>query len=64
MKETLLWAVVFVAIAIVIATGIRIVDWLTEGNTVGIWKIAFALVASAGAGGKAISVLRRNGDDA
>ena len=33
LKEALWWTVVFVVIATVVATGIRLVDWITEGET-------------------------------
>lgn len=65
LKETLWWTVVFVGIAITIACGVRIVDWLTEGTTLGIWKVALALIVAAGGGGTAVSALRKinNGGD-
>ena len=62
-KEALLWTVVFIVIAIVIAAGVRVVDWITEdtGTDAQIWKAAVVLVAASAGGGKAVQALRHNG---
>jgi hypothetical protein len=61
LKEALWWTVVFIVIAVTIAAGVRIVDWLTEGtgSQENIWKVALVLVGGAGAGGKAITAIRQ-----
>jgi len=62
-KEALLWAVVFVVIAVVIAAGIRIVAWVTEGtDDANVWKAALLLVGASAGGGKAIQAIRHNGN--
>jgi hypothetical protein len=61
LKEALLWAVVFVVIAVVIAAGIRIVAWVTEGtDDTQVWKAALLLLGASGAGGKAIQSIRKS----
>jgi uncharacterized membrane protein len=65
LKDALYWSAVFVAIAITIACGVRIVDWITEGNASGVWKVALVLIGSAVGGGSAASALqkiRKNGN--
>jgi hypothetical protein len=61
LKETLQWAAVFVVIAIVIAAGIRIVAWITEGtDDANIWKAALLLLGASAGGGKAIQAIRKD----
>lgn len=63
LTNALLWTVAFVAVAVCIAAGSRLVDWIMDGNTAGIWKAAFAILAAASGGGFAIATIRRNGHD-
>jgi hypothetical protein len=66
LREALWWTVVFVVIAVVIAAGIRIVAWITEGtDDTNVWKAALLLVGASGAGGAALTKLRRthSGDE-
>jgi len=58
MLEILYGTVLFVAVAIVIGTGVRIVEWITGGSSEAIWKVALALVLGAGAGATALIGLR------
>ena len=64
LKEALWWTVVFVVIAVVIAAGVRLVAWITEGETANVWKAALSWSALRGAGGAALTKFRRahNGD--
>ena len=65
LKEALWWTLIFVVIAVVIATGIRIVDWITDGvGGENVWKAALLLVGASAGGGKAVTAVRRlsNGD--
>jgi hypothetical protein len=57
--DVLLATVLFVAIAIVIGTGIRIVDWITEGRGEDVWRVVVALIVGAGGGASALIGLRR-----
>jgi len=63
LKEALWWTVIFVVIAVVIAAGIRIVAWITQGQTEGVWKAAIILIGASAGGGKAITAItkHRNG---
>ena len=59
LKEAVWWTVVFVVIAVVIATGIRIVDWITEGEDgTNVWKAALLLIGASAGGGKAVTAIR------
>ena len=59
LTEALLWAVVFVVVAIVIAAGVRIVAWITEGNwDAEVWKAAAALLIASVGGGRAVTAIR------
>ena len=62
-KEALLWTAVFIVIAITIAAGVRIVDWITQdtGTDAQVWKAAVVLVAASAGGGKAVQAIRHNG---
>jgi hypothetical protein len=62
--DALLWAAVFIGVAVAIAAGTRVVSWLVEGETLGVWKAALGIVAAAGGGGFALATLRhREGED-
>ena len=62
--DVLLWTTAFVAIAVVIAAGMRIVSWIMIGETAGVWKAAAALIVAATGGGVSVAAIRsRNGDD-
>ena len=66
LREALWWTVVFVVIAAVIATGIRIVDWITEGEGgSNVWKAALILIGASAGGGKAVTAIRsiQHGDE-
>ena len=63
LKEAALWAVALVAIGITIAAGTRIVSWLVQGDTSGIWRAALGLVVAASGGGYAAAALRHRGGD-
>jgi hypothetical protein len=62
--DAMLWTVVFVAVAVAIAAGTRLVAWVVDGgDTSGIWKASLAIVAAAGGGGLAAATIRsRNGE--
>ena len=65
LKEALWWTVVFVVIAVVIAAGVRIVAWITEGVTdASVWKAALILIGASAGGGKAVTAIRslQNGE--
>ena len=60
LREAVWWTVVFVVIAVVIATGIRIVDWITEGQGgSNVWKAALLLIGASAGGGKAVTAIRQ-----
>ena len=60
LKEALWWTVVFVVIAVVIAAGVRIVAWVTEGtDDQNVWKAALILVGASAGGGKAVTAIRQ-----
>jgi len=61
LREALLWTLAFVSIAITIAAGSRIVGWLVQGETAGIWKAALGLVVAASGGGLAATAIRGGG---
>ena len=52
LKEALWWTVVFIVIAVVISAGVRIVNWVTDGETTNVWKAALLLVGASAGGGK------------
>jgi hypothetical protein len=56
--EAILWAVVFVAVAVAIAAGTRLVAWVVVGETEGVWRAAIAIVTAAAGGGLAAARLR------
>lgn len=61
LREALWSAVAFVAIAITVAAGIRLVDWIVAGgDSEFVWKTALVFIGAAAAGGKAV-VEMRNG---
>jgi hypothetical protein len=62
-REAALWTLALVAIAITIAAGTRIVAWVVQGETTGIWKAAIGLVLAASGGGFAATAIRRGGDN-
>ncbi len=62
-KEAALWTLALVAIAITIAAGTRIVAWVVQGDTSGIWKAALGLVIAASGGGYAATAIRHRGGD-
>lgn len=66
LKEALWWTLVFVVIAVVIACGIRVVDWITGGSNDNIWRAALLLIGASAGGGKAVTAIRQhhigNGD--
>ena len=55
----------FIVIAVVISAGVRIVNWVTEGDTTNVWKAALLLVGASAGGGKAVSAITklRNGHE-
>lgn len=60
LKEALWWTVVFVVIAVVVAAGIRIVAWITEGHDAeNVWKAAALLIGASAGGGKAVTAIRQ-----
>ena len=60
LSEALWWTVVFVVIGIVIAAGVRIVAWITEGIWDDqVWKAAAALILASAGGGTAITRITR-----
>ncbi len=59
LKEALWWSLVFVVIAVVIAAGVRIVAWVTEGETTNVWKAALVLIGASAGGGKAVTAIRK-----
>ncbi len=66
LREALWWTVIFVVIAIVIAAGVRLVSWMTEGDSTNVWKAALVLIGASAGGGKAVTAIRRiqdNGDE-
>lgn len=58
LKEAMWWTVVFVVIAVVIAAGVRIVAWVTEGDSTNVWKAALVLIGASAGGGKAVTAIR------
>jgi hypothetical protein len=60
LKEALWWTLVFVVIAVVIAAGVRIVNWITDGtgSNSQIWKAALVLIGASAGGGKAVTAIR------
>jgi hypothetical protein len=64
LKEALWWTLVFVVIAVVIAAGIRVVDWITGGSGgSGVWKAALVLIGASAGGGKAVTAIRHRQDN-
>lgn len=63
LKEALWWTLVFMVIAVVIACGIRLVDWITEGDTENVWKVALVLIGASAGGGTVLTAIQkaRNG---
>ena len=61
-RDAALWTLALIAIAITIAAGTRIVAWLVQGDTTGVWRAAIGLVLAASGGGVAATYLRRRGD--
>ena len=60
LKEALWWTVVFVVIAVVIAAGIRIVAWVTQGSdSTNVWKAALLLIGASAGGGKAVTAITK-----
>ena len=59
LKEAMWWTVVFVVIAVVIAAGVRIVAWVTEGDSTNVWKAALVLIGASAGGGKAVTAIRQ-----
>jgi hypothetical protein len=60
--DVLLGTVLFVALAIVIGTGIRLVDWLSGGQGEDVWRAAVSLIVGATAGASAFVGLRKRGN--
>ena len=59
LREALWWTMIFVVIAVVVACGIRLVEWITDGDTEHVWKLALVLIGVSAGGGKAVTAIRR-----
>ena len=62
-REAALWTLALVAIAITIAAGTRIVAWMVQGDTEGVWRAAIGLVIAASGGGYAATAIRRRANN-
>jgi hypothetical protein len=60
--EVLYGTLLFVSTALVLGTGIRLVDWIAGDYSDEIWSAVVTLVVGAGAGAGALAALRRNGE--
>jgi hypothetical protein len=58
--SVLLWTGTFVAVAVVIAAGMRLVSWMLAGggDAASVWKAAGALILAATGGGSLVSLIR------